>query len=239
MLQASQFTPVTFEAVVVGYQLTKSIGRLAARLLAAHGDLIDDEFGFRIPNRSAMGGHLQLAFRDRGLLNVTNCWARFEGSFPQEVGPGPAWASEPVQWAVDLMMSVVDAQKSPVASLNFEVTWLLLGHSSTDALVAHLGLSQSLGGFFASSRDFEIRGDTNAELPDLFPVGCEVFAGRLSDLDDAESVGVQIKHRSPDNRLDLDAPVNFTRVTVDQFFALSPQLMERQLAQYFPTQGAT
>ena len=40
MLQANQFTPVTFEAVVVGYDLTKSIGRLAARLLSAHGDLL-------------------------------------------------------------------------------------------------------------------------------------------------------------------------------------------------------
>lgn len=239
MLQANQFTPVTFEVVTVGFKLTKSIGRLAAHLLKAHGDLIDDELGLQVPKRSTPWGELELVLRERGILTVTHNWARFEGSFSQDVGLTSAWTHEPVQWAVDLLLSIMEFQKSRVMALNFEVTWLLSGHSSTAGLVAYLGLSHSFGGLYASSQDFEIRGDTDAELPDLFPVRCEVFAGRLSDLADEESVGVQIKHRSPDNRLDPDAPVNFTRATVDQFFALSPQLMERQLAQYFPTRGGT
>ena len=144
-----------------------------------------------------------------------------------------------MQWAVELLMSVLKVQKSPVVSLNFEVTWLLVGHTSTSAVVEHFGLSHSLGGFFASSEDFEICGDTTAELPDLFSVGCEVVAGRLGGLGVEESVGVQIKHRSPDNRSGRGAPINFTRATIDQFFILSRQLMERQLAQYFPTRGDT
>ena len=237
MLQANQFVPVAFEAVVVGFGLTKSVGRLAARLLAAHGDSIDDEFGLQIPKRSAPLGQLEFVFQDRGLLTVTPLWARFVGSFLEDVGPG--WASEPVRWAVDLLMSIVSIQKTKVMALNIEVTWLLPGHTSTAALVAHFGLSHSLGGFFAASKDFEIRGDTTAEVPDLFPVSCELFAGRLGDLEFPENVGVQFKYRSPDNRGGSLATVDFTRTTVDQFFAVSPQLMERQLEQYFPIRGAT
>jgi hypothetical protein len=136
-------------------------------------------------------------------------------------------------------MSIMTIQKAKVMALNSEVTWLLLGNSSTAPLVAHFGLSHTLNGFFAASEDFEIRGDTTAELPDLFSVRCDVFAGRLGDFAGPENVGVQIKYWSPDNRDDSDAPVNFTRTTVDQFFAVSPQMMERQLEQFFPIRGAT
>jgi hypothetical protein len=130
-------------------------------------------------------------------------------------------------------------QKAKVLAIDSEVTWVLQEHSSTAPLVAHFGLSHTLGGFFAASENFEIRGDTTVELPDLFAVKCEVFAGRLGDFADPENVGVQIKYRSPDNRLDSDAPVNFTRTAVDQFFTVSPRLMERQLEQFFPIRGAT
>jgi hypothetical protein len=239
VLEASQFVPVAFEATMIGFGLTKSVGRLAARLLAVHGDAIDDEVGLQIPKRSATGRTLQLFFRDRGLLTVTPAWVSFDGSFPEDVSPDSGWTTEPVQWAVDLLMSIMTIQKAKVMALNSEVTWLLSAHSSTAPLVDHLGLSHSLEGFFAKSEDFEIRGDMNADLSDLFPVTCEVFAGRLGDFEGPENVGVQIKHRTPDNRIDPGPPVNFTRTTVDQFFAASAKLMERQLVQFFPIRGAT
>ncbi|MGL4420082.1 MAG: hypothetical protein ACRCZF_05410 [Gemmataceae bacterium] len=239
MLEASQFVPVVFEATVVGFDLSKSLGRLAARLLATHGEAIDDEMGIQIPRRSATFKTLELVFRDRGLLTVTPAWVSFEGSFPEDVGPGSGPASETVKWAVDLLMSIMTIQKANVMALSFELTWLLQEQSSTAPLAAHFGLSHTLGGFFKASENFEIRGDTTTELPDLFPVKCEVVAGQVVDFEYPENVGVQIKHRSPDNRFESEAPVHFTSTTVDQFFAASPQLMERQLVQFFPIRGAT
>lgn len=239
MLEASQFVPVAFEARVIGFDLTKSVGRLAARLLAAHGDLIDDEFGVQIPKRSTTWGQLSLVFRDRGLLTVTPLWASFQGSLPEDVRSDSDPASESMRWAVDVLMSIMSIQKAMVMALNLEVTWVLSEHSSTAPLVAHFGLSRALGGFFAASEYFEIRGDTTTELPDLFPVRCEVLAGRLGNFMPPENVGVQIKYRSPDSRVESDAPVNFTRATVDKFFVVSPQVMERQLTKFFPTGGAT
>jgi hypothetical protein len=239
VLQASQFEPVSFKATVIGFGLTKSVGRLAARLLAAHGEQIDDEVGLQIPKRSATDNTLQLLFRDRGLLNVTPAWARFEGAFPENPKPGQDWASEPIKWAVDLLMSIMTIQKKTTLALNLEVTWLIREHSSTAALVEHLGLSDSLGGFFAASKYFEIRGNTTIELPNLFPVDCEVLAGRLFEFEDPENVGVQIKYFSPDKRIDETAPVSFTRTVIDQFFAVSPRVMEKQLEQFFPVRGAT
>ena len=167
---------------------------------------------------------------------MTPFWASFEGSFPVDVGPSSAAAPEPVKWAVDLLMLVVNTQKSQVKSMSFEVTWLLLGEISTAALVEHFGLSYSLGGLFASSGAFAICGDTTAELPDLFTVECDVFAGWLEN---SGEVGVQIKHWPQDDRFDPNSTVTFTPIVIDQFFALSPQLMQRQLAQYFPTPGDT
>ena len=239
MLEASHFVPVAFEATVAGFGLTKSVSRLVALLLTTHADTIDDEDVPRIQSQSAAGGELQLIFRDRGLLTVTSGWASFEGSFPEDAGPGTGWAFKPVEWAVDLLMSIMTIQKANVLALNFEKTWVLSEQSSTESLVAYFGLSRTLGGLFAASEDFQIRGDTTVELPDLFPVECEVLAGRLVNVADPDDVGIQIKHRSPDNRGSSGAPVNFTRNTVDQFFTVSPQLMERQLAQFFPIRGAT
>ena len=148
-------------------------------------------------------------------------------------------ASESMRWAVDVLMSIMTTQKAMVMALNLEVTWVLSEHSTTAPLVAHFGLSRALGGFFTASEDFEIRGDTTTELPDLFPVRCEVLAGRLGNFADPENVGVQIKYRSPDRRVQTDVAVDFTRATVDQFFFVSPQVMERQLTKFFPIGGAT
>ena len=239
MLKASQFVPVEFEATVIGFDLTKSVGRLAARLLAAHGDAIDDEFGVHLPKRSDASGQLQLYFRDQGLLTVTPAWASFQGSLPEDVRPDSDPASESMRWAVDILMSIMSTQKAMVMALNLEVTWLLSEHSTTAPLVAYFGCSHALGGIFAASEDFEIRGDTTTELPDLFPVRCEVLAGRLGNFADPENVGVQIKYRSPDRRVQTDVAVDFTRATVDQFFVIAPQVMERQLTKFFPIGGAT
>ena len=120
VLKASQFVPVAFEATVIGFDLTKSVGRLAARLLAAHGDAIDDEFGVHIPKRSATWGQLQLIFRDRGLLTVTPAWASLQGSLPENVRSDSDPASESMLWAVDVLMSIMSTQKAMVMALNLE-----------------------------------------------------------------------------------------------------------------------
>lgn len=143
-----------------------------------------------------------------------------------------------MQWAVELLMSIATLQKSNVPAIDTEVTWSLPDQTSTAPLVAHFGLSDTLGGFFAASEYFRIRGDTSTELPDLFSVECELFAGRLVNFDGPSNVGVQIKYSSPDSRRGLQVPVNFTRAKVDQFFTASLPSMERQLEQFFPNRGA-
>ena len=51
MLQANQFVPIAFSAKLLGFDLNKSVGRLAARLLSSYGDMIHDEIGMHIEER--------------------------------------------------------------------------------------------------------------------------------------------------------------------------------------------
>jgi len=72
VLQANQFQPIAFEATIAGFGLTMSVSRLAATLLAAHGDSIDDELGVTVSKHLTIGRQMQMVFRGRGLLTVTD-----------------------------------------------------------------------------------------------------------------------------------------------------------------------
>jgi hypothetical protein len=238
VLKASEFVPVAFEATVVGFALTKATGRLAARLLAKYGDLIDDEAGLSGPVRAkSPRASLQLLFNDYGLLTVTPAWATFQGSYPGS-DPWQDWVPGQLEWAVELLASILTIQKQPAMAVQLELTWLIWDESSTKRLIDHLGLSKSMNGFFATSNCFEIRGDTTTELPGLFPVECEFTAGRLEGFESPENVGVQIKYWSPDNRGGDENPVDYTRSVIDQFFATAPRVMHQQLERFFPAGGA-
>lgn len=235
MLQASQFVPITFSAAMVGFDLTKSVGRLVAQLMSNYGDEIDE-----LENHDLeFGETLEFVFRDRGLLTVTTFWTKFEGAFEPNPNSIHDPNLSPILWAVELLSTVLTIQKQQPVNLKFEMTWLLDGHTSTAALVDHLGLSRSLNGFFAASYAFEIFGDTSIMLPNLFSVDCELTTGRLGDYTPPENVGIVMRYRSPDNRLGESAPVDYTRAVIDQFFATAPVEMMKQLKSLFPTGDAS
>ena len=230
MIQASQFVPISFGVTMVGFGLTKSVGRLAARLLTSYGDEIDDELG----NHIEIQEPLQFVFRDRGLLTVTTFWTKFEGAFEPHPNSIHDPNLSPIYWAVELLSTVLTIQKQQPVNLKFEMTWLLDGHATTTALVDYLGMSKSLNGLFAASTDFEVSGNTTVQLSNLYLVECELTTGRLGDYTPPENVGIVMRYRSPDNRFGDSAPIDYTRAVIDQFFANTPLEMMKQLKSLFP-----
>ncbi|MBP3958623.1 hypothetical protein J8F10_25530 [Gemmata sp. G18] len=235
MLKASEFMPIAFEATAVGFNLSASRSKLAARLLNHYGDRIDDitELGFT-RRKQSYSDEFQIMFGSVGFLTVDHIRAKVECGFPAESGPGKKWIPERVNWAVDLLSLILDFHKQRACSLWFEMTWLLWEESSTTRLIDQLGLTRSLNGFFAASQEFEIRGDSQTELPGLFPVTCELTMGRMVNYEPPEDIGVQLKYRSPDNRHDDDYPVDYSRETLDLFFATAPEVMYQQFDRLFP-----
>lgn len=235
MLKASEFVPVAFEATVVGFNLNASRSKLAARLLDRYSDNVDEitDFGFT-RRRQGIFDEFQMQFEGRGFLTVTAAWARVECGFPDESGPGREWVPDRVDWAVDLLSLILGFHKQQAVALQFEMTWLLWGEASTARLIDHLGLTKSLNGFFAASDEFEARGDTRCVIPDLFSVDCDLVAGRLSDYEPPENVGLQLLYWSPDNRSGADAPIDYSREVLNQFYAAAPRAMAEQLAALFP-----
>ncbi len=229
MLQASQFVPFAFKVTMRGFDLKKSVGRLAARLLSSYGDEVDDKIGSHIDIREIF----EFAFRDRGILTVTTNWTRFEGTFAPSLNSCREPNLLPIHWAVELLSTVFSIQERRPLALIFEMVCLLDGHTTPAALIDQLGLSGSLNGFFAGSNTFEITGDSTTSLPNLFSVECELTAGWLADYMPPENIGVMMRYRSPDNLYGESAPVDYSRLVIDQFFDAAPLEMIKQLESLF------
>lgn len=235
MLKASEFVPVAFEATVVGFNLNASRSKLAARLLDRYSDNVDEitDFGFT-RRRQAIDDEFQMGFEGFGFLTVDHVRARVECGFPDDAGPGMGWIPERIKWAVELLSVILNFHKQQPRSLRFDMTWFLWGETSTARLIEHLGLAKSLHGFFATSDEFEIRGDTQRVIPGLFTVDCDLVAGRLFDYEPPENIGVQLRYWSPDNRFEGDAHINYSREVLEQFYTRTPQVMAEQLIALFP-----
>ena len=238
MLKASEFVPIEFEATVVGFNLNASRSKLAARLLDRYSDRVDEitDFGFT-RRRQAVDDEFQISFGTAGFLTVDHIRARVRCGFPDETGPGMAWIPERVSWAVELLSVILDFHKQRACSLQFEMTWLLWGETSTARLVDHLGLAKSLSGFFAASNQFEIHGDTQCVVPRLFSVDCNLVAGRFPDYEPPEDIGIQLRYWSPDNRVGEGTRIDYSREVLDRFYASAPQVMAEQLAALFPEES--
>lgn len=235
MLKASDFVLVGFEATVVGFNLTASRSKLAAQLLDRYGEQIDEirDFGFT-RRRQSDWDEFQLGFGNLGFLTVRNVLAKVACGFPDEAGPGTVWVTGRMNWAVDLLSTILEFHKQDASALWLEMTWLLFGESSTTRLIEHMGLTRALNGFFAASQEFEIRGDTHTDVPGLFAVDCELTAGRLGDYEPPEDIGVQLEYRSPDNRVREGPRVDYSRPMLDKFFGTAPHAMSQHLARLFP-----
>jgi len=121
---------------------------------------------------------------------------------------------------------------------SLQVTWLLLGETSTERLIRFLGLAGAMNGFFANSEDFQIQGDTKVDLPGLFEAQCQLTLGRFGDYEPPDDLGIQIKYWGP-YAIGAEEPVRYTKEVARRFFSLAPQQMQKQLEQHFPSGGVS
>lgn len=235
MLKASDFRAIHCVASALGWELTANRGKLAARLLERYADRIDEvtDLGFA-RRKHSMTDEFELLLGTLGLVSVRQAAASISCECPVEREGSKDWLPAAVRGATDLLCEILAFQKQRPRALWFELTYLLWEVETTTTLVEHLGLVHTLGGLFAASTEFEIRGDTQLELPGLFPVTCELSAGVQVDFRPREDVGVSLKYRTRDNLVREGAPVDYTPELIARFFATAPQAMHDQLAQLFP-----